>query len=135
MFKQIERKLLFHWLILVYGCSLSNTNLHFSRLLNNLDLKVFSSGCSQHAFQQIDFWRTLTVRNQSLILSKIVEHLYYRIGVNLLFRIGANLLFRIGANLLFSGKGETLENEFAGNLLFPMLLLLWSGYSIAPYRT
>ena len=93
----------------------------------------------------------MTVQNQSLILSEIAEHLFYRIGVNLLFRIGANLLFRIGANLLFkiganllfriganllfSGKGETLENEFAGNLLFPTLLLLQSGYSIAPYRT
>ena len=65
--------------------SLSSTKLHFSRLLNNLDLKVFSSGCSQHAFPQFDFWRTLTVQNQSLILPKIAEHLLYRIGVDLLF--------------------------------------------------
>src|SRR6266540_7519637 len=32
------------------------------RILNHLDLKVFSSGCSQHAFPQIDFWRTLSVQ-------------------------------------------------------------------------
>ena len=41
-----------------------------ARILNHLDLKVFSSGCSQHAFPQIDFWITLTVQNQSLILSE-----------------------------------------------------------------
>src|SRR6266540_6344678 len=51
-----------------------------------LDLKVFFSGCSQHAFPQIDFWRTLTVQNQSLILSEIAEHLLYRIGVDLLLQ-------------------------------------------------
>src|SRR6266498_5213354 len=44
-----------------------------------------SSGCSQHVFPQIDSWRTLTVQNQSLILSEIAEHLFYRIGVDLLF--------------------------------------------------
>ena len=78
----------------------------------------------------------LYTRNQSLNHSEIAEHLFCRVGVNLLFRIGANLLFRIGANLLFriganlffriganlllSGKGETLENELADSLLFPM---------------
>src|SRR6266540_3932993 len=101
--KQTERKLLFHWLRLVYRRSLSSTKLHFSGLLNNLDLKVFSSGCSQHVFPQIDFWRTLTVQNQSLILSKIAGHLFYRIGVD----------------LLFSGKEETRGSGLAGSLLLP----------------
>ena len=61
----------------------------------------------------------LYIRNQSLILSEIAEHLFYRIGVN----------------LLFSGKEETLGSELANNLPVPMLLLLLNDYSIAPYRT
>src|SRR6266508_1037429 len=81
--------------------------------------RVFSSGCSQHVFPQTDFWRTLIVQNQSLILSEIAEHLFYRIGVD----------------LLFSGKEETLGSELANSLLFPKLLILQSGSSIAPYRT
>src|SRR6266540_6525136 len=68
-----------------------------------LDLKVFSSGCSQHAFPQIDFWRTLTVLSQN------------------------------GCKSPFSGKEGTLGSELASSLLFPMWLLLLSDCSIAPY--
>ena len=70
-------------------------------------------------FPQIDFWRTLIVQNQSLILSKIAEHLFYRIGVD----------------LLFSGKEETRGSGLVGSLLFPKLLLLLNDYSIVLCRT
>ena len=61
----------------------------------------------------------MTVQNQSLILSEIAAHLFYRIG----------------ANLLFSGKEEILGSGPASNLPFPTWLLLLSDCSIAPYRT
>ena len=70
-------------------------------------------------FSQIDFWRTLTVQKQSLILSEIAEHLFYRIGVN----------------LLFSEKEETSGSELVRNPPFPTWLLLPNGYSIAPCTT
>ena len=71
-------------------------------------------------FPQIDFWRTLTVQNESLILSEIAEHHFYRIGIN----------------LLFSGKEETLGSELANNSsFFPTWLLLLSDYSTVLYRT
>ena len=70
-------------------------------------------------FSPLTFWRTLTVQNQSLILSEIVGHLFYRIGVD----------------LLFSGKEETLGSELANNLPVPTLLLLLNDYSIVLCRT
>src|SRR6266540_2650953 len=55
-------------LILIFlQCSLSSTRLLLLlKLRVHLGLEVFSSGCSQRAFPQIDFWRTLTVQRCQL---------------------------------------------------------------------
>ncbi len=101
-------KTLFHWLRFITTLSLE----HKAILLAKnwiLDMEVFSSGCSQHAFstnwllENLDcsrikdwFWMFLCASlNRVLGIlahSEIAEHLFYRIGINLLFGTHVALL-------------------------------------------